>query len=286
MDYKGVIIEESLIDDSIVEELEIVQTEVEKVTEKHGTSWLDKWTIQTVLIPESKIDEYTKRLSKLIDTSHCSDWYCDFRNDSYHYVVFSDKVFKLNRSNKKDYDDMRKYATSLGLPEAQLPSFNDLPTSLLLGFLIEAKKETYANASIEKVSSSRLGSNDYHYEEMIEGEKMIYHDTYFGGTKFMGCEVVYRDENTPKWGMNYYGVTLDSNLSEEAMDKALRPALMKVGEDNSVLPVRGPARLENDGYVYTFKSEGEIDNFTGIEKIYKDDKLVYKLRCHGGVIQK
>lgn len=57
---------------------------------------------------------------------------------------------------------------------------------------------------------------------------MIYHDTYFGGTKFMWCEVVYREGNTPKWGMNYYGVTLDSNLSEEAMDKALRPALMKV----------------------------------------------------------
>lgn len=285
MNYKGVIIEESLTDCEIIKELEVVQTEVEEVTESQGTPWLDKWTMQTVLIPESKIDEYTERLSKIIDVNHCSDWYCDFRNDSYHYVVFSNKVFKLDRGNKKDYDDMRKYATSLGLPEAQLPSFNDLPTSLLIGFLIEAKKGTYANASIEKVKSSRLGSNDYHYENEMQGEKMIYHDTYFGGTKFMGCEVVYREGNIPKWGMNYYGVTLNSDLSEEAMDKALRPALMKVGEDKSVLPVRGPARLENEGYIYTFKSEGEIDNFTGIEEIYKDSKLIYRLRCHGGIIE-
>lgn len=285
MNYKGVIIEESLTDCKIIKELEVVQTEVEEVIERQGTPWLDKWTMKTVLIPESKIDEYTKRLSKLIDVNHCSDWYCDFRNDSYHYVVFSNKVFKLDRGNKKDYDDMRKYAISLGLPKAQLPSFNDLPTSFLLGFLIEAKKETYANVSVEKVSSSRPGSNDYHYEKDMQGEKMIYHDTYFGGTKFMGCEVVYREGNTPKWGMNYYGVTLDSDLSEEAMDKALRPALMKVGEDKSVLPVRGPARLENEGYIYTFNSEGEIDDFTGVEEIYKDGKLIYRLRCHGGIIE-
>ncbi len=155
----------------------------------------------------------------------------------------------------------------------------------IIEFLVEAKKQTYANSSIKKVEPSRLGSNDYHYEKVLDEQTYIYHDTYFGGTRFMGEEVVYVDGSTPIWGMNYYGVTLDETLSEEAMDKALRPALMKVGEDSSVLPVRGPARLENKGYVYTFKSEGEIDNFTGVEEIYKDDKLVYKLHCHGGVIK-
>ncbi len=62
MNYKGVIIEESLTDCKIIKELEVVQTEIEKVTERQGTPWLDKWTMKTVLIPESKIDEYTKRL--------------------------------------------------------------------------------------------------------------------------------------------------------------------------------------------------------------------------------
>lgn len=63
---------------------------------------------------------------------------------------------------------------------------------------------------------------------------MIYHDTYFGGTNFIGEEVVYIDNQT-YWAMNYYGTTLDESLGEENMDKALRPALMKVGEDNTVI---------------------------------------------------
>lgn len=151
----------------------------------------------------------------------------------------------------------------------------------LLDFLIEAKKQTYANANVEKVKSTRLGSKDYHYEN----GNMIYHDTYFGGIKFMGEEVVYCNSEEPIWGMNYYGITIDNTLSEEAMDKALRPALMNVGKDNSIIPVRGPSRFENDGYVYTFKVEGTIENFTGIEEICKDGALIYRLYCHGGLIK-
>jgi len=285
MNYKGVIIEESLINDDIVKELEIIDTYIGRTTAREATPWLEQWTLQKVIISEDKIEEYTSRLSELIDTKHCGDWYCDFRNDEFHFVVFSNKKFKLNRKNKQDYVDMRNYAISVGLPEHQLPSFNDLPTNLLIGFLLEAKKQTYANSNAQKQEPSRLGSYDYHYEEEIEGETMIYHDTYFGGTRFVGEEVVYRGTNIPKWGMNYYGVTIDENLSEDAMDKALRPALMKVGEDDTVIPVRGPSNFENDGYTYTFKSEGQMENFTGVEEIYKDGKLVYKLYCHGGVIE-
>ena len=150
----------------------------------------------------------------------------------------------------------------------------------LIDFLIEAKKQTYANGSIEKSESTRLGSKDYEYKK----GNMIYHDTYFGGTKFIGEEMVYCGTDAPKWGMNYHGVTFDMNLSEETMDKALRPALMQVGNDKDILPVRGPKKFENDGYVYTFNSEGTIENFIGVEEIYKDNKLIYRLECHGGYI--
>lgn len=155
----------------------------------------------------------------------------------------------------------------------------------LMEFLIKAKKSTYANSSIEKVEASRLGSLDYNYEEIINSKRYTYHDTYFGGTKFMGEEVVYCDSNKPVWGMNYYGVTLDDLLGEEAMDNALRPALMKVGEDTSVIPVRGISKFENNGYTYTFKQNGTIEKFDGIERIYKDNELIYELHCSGGLIK-
>lgn len=285
MNYKGVIIEESLIDCSIIQELEVVSHEVEMITEKEETPWLDRWTMDTVLISEEKIESYVERLSRLIDTEHCNNWYCDFRNEKYHYVVFSNKVFCLDRKKKEDYQVMQEYAISIGLPKHQLPNFSDLDDALLIRFLVSAKKMTYANATIEKVNSSRLGSNDYHYESEIEGEIMKYHDTYFGATRFIGEEVVYRGDEIPKWGMNYYGVTLDETATEEMMDKVLRIALSKVGEDTTVLPLRGPSHLENDGYTYTFKSNGTMESFTGIEQIYKDEKLIFELHCHGGRIE-
>ncbi|MDR2063366.1 MAG: DUF5680 domain-containing protein [Candidatus Nomurabacteria bacterium] len=152
-------------------------------------------------------------------------------------------------------------------------------------FLIEAKKQTYANQNVEKVASLRPFSEDYHYEAEIDGVKMVYHDTYFGGEKFIGEEVVYAGEGRPVWGMNYYGVALDENLTEEAMDKALRPALMKAGEDTAILPLRGPREFVNGDYRYTFSVEGDLDYFTGVEEISKGGEIVYRLYCHGGVIK-
>lgn len=155
----------------------------------------------------------------------------------------------------------------------------------IIEFLIKAKKATYANSGAKKINSSRLGSNDYHYEEENNGLKMMYHDTYFGGTRFIGEEVIYIKSDIPKWGMNYYGMTLDDTLLEEAMDEALRPALMKVGEDPLVLPLRGPSKWEQSGYRYTFKTTGTIENFEGLEEIYKENKLIYRLHCQGGLIK-
>ena len=138
----------------------------------------------------------------------------------------------------------------------------------LYNFLIEAKKQTYANENVEKKAPSRKGSHDYEYRN---GE-MTYHDTYFGGTNFMGEEVVYIDSETPLWGMNYYGVTLDKSLTEEAVDKALRPALMLVGQDG-ILPVRGPKEYVNGEYKYTFEVDGDLEYFIGTETIYKTQRF-------------
>lgn len=149
----------------------------------------------------------------------------------------------------------------------------------LYNFLIEAKKQTYANGNVEKLSSSRDKSSDYEYSK----GNMKYHDTYFGGIKFMGEEVVYSSDE-PIWGMNYYGVTLDERLSEDAMDNALRPALMQVGSDENI-PVRGPREYVNNGYKYTFEVIGDLDNFDGVEAISKDGDIIYTLKCHGGVIK-
>ena len=151
----------------------------------------------------------------------------------------------------------------------------------LCEFLIKAKKQTYANENVKKQLSSRKGSFDYEYSS----NNMTYHDTYFGGTNFMGEEVVYEENDTPIWGMNYYGITLDQTLSEEAVDKALRPALMQVGSDETI-PVRGPKEYINGEYKYSFNVVGDLEYFEGEETIYKADTKVYVLKCHGGTIKR
>ena len=150
----------------------------------------------------------------------------------------------------------------------------------LRDFLVEAKKQTYANENIKKQLSTRKGSFDYEYSS----NGMTYHDTFFGGVKFMGEEVVYKDDDTPIWGMNYYGVTILESLGEEAMDNALRPALMQVGEDD-IIPVRGPREYINGEYKYVFNVSGDLNNFTGTEIVYKNDDKIYELKCVGGLIK-
>ena len=152
-------------------------------------------------------------------------------------------------------------------------------------FLIESKKHTYANGKALKKGSTRIGSDDYEFSKVSNAKKFVYHDTYFGGTNFIGEEVVYIDSEKPIWAMNYYGTTLKKELNEKLIDFALRPALMKVGEDNSVLPLRGPGKFENSGFKYIFKSSGTLEDFTGIEEIYKEKELIYRLVCHGGIIK-
>jgi hypothetical protein len=63
MNYKGTIIKESLKDTSILEEVKILDTKTEKVTEKHKTPWLKQWTIVSIEVNADKAAKISKRLS-------------------------------------------------------------------------------------------------------------------------------------------------------------------------------------------------------------------------------
>ena len=153
-----------------------------------------------------------------------------------------------------------------------------LTTEELTAFLKEANLNTYANEKVEKVAALRPGSHDYHFEK----NGLVYHDTYFGGKKFIGEEIVYKD-GQPVWGMNYHGWTLNKTMTEGLFDAILRPALMAGSGDN--IPVRGPKEFINNNWKYTFKVEGNLSNFTGVEEITKNEEVICRLLCHGGWIE-
>ena len=96
--YKGVIIEESLANKSILSKVKSESTKIEPITPEHKTPWLKQWTLHTVSVPEETADEIAKEISKSFDYSHGSAWYADFKNDKTHYIIFKDKIFKIDRS--------------------------------------------------------------------------------------------------------------------------------------------------------------------------------------------
>ncbi len=131
MNYKGVIIYESLENKDVLKDVAILSTKVEEVTEKHQTPHLKQWTLHTVEIPEDRParrspdgkrdegggEEIAEKVSQALDSQHA--WYADFKNDKFHYVIFRNKVFKIDLQNPK-YREAMEYGISLGIPWYQL----------------------------------------------------------------------------------------------------------------------------------------------------------------------
>ena len=122
--FIGIIIEESLEKKEILKKIKIVKTKIEQIVEKHKTPWIKQWTLHTIEIPENQVDEISEKLSKSLDSKH--NWYADFKNNSYHYIIFNNKVFKIDRSKKEQYNTIVKYGINLGIPDYQLDFSPDI----------------------------------------------------------------------------------------------------------------------------------------------------------------
>lgn len=118
MNYKGVIIEESLEKADILKDVVVVDTKVEPVTAEHKTPWIKQWTLHTVEIPEEKADQVAEQLSADLEKEH--NWYADYKNDQYHYIIYRNKVFKVDLKNPVLYKEAKAYGISLGIPEYQV----------------------------------------------------------------------------------------------------------------------------------------------------------------------
>ena len=119
MVYKGTVILESLGDLSILRDVRIISTKVEKITEKHQTPWLKQWTLHSIEIPEVIADEIAEKISRSFDKKHPL-WYADYKNDLYHFIIFANKIFKVDLKNPALYKEAKRYGISLGIPGYQV----------------------------------------------------------------------------------------------------------------------------------------------------------------------
>ncbi len=118
MPYRGVIIEESLENTDVLKLVKILDTKISPVNEKHQTPWVKQWTKHTVEVAEDKVEDISRQVSQALDHEH--DWYADYKNETTHYIIFRDKVFKVDRTKKEEYEAAKEYGLSLGIPDYQL----------------------------------------------------------------------------------------------------------------------------------------------------------------------
>jgi len=78
----------------------------------------------------------------------------------------------------------------------------------LIKFLIEAKKNTYANTGEGGERTLRSGARELRFKK----ENLEYIDTYCGFNPFIGEEIVFENGKFI-WGMNYFGEVFNRNIS-------------------------------------------------------------------------
>jgi hypothetical protein len=120
MSYFGTIIEESLADKSVLTQIKIIDSKIEPTTLDHKTPWIKQWTLDKVEIPDDQVDRVAQTCSKSIDPEHKACWYIDFRNETVHYVIFFNKVFRLDRKDPDAYEECMDFGKRLGIPAEQM----------------------------------------------------------------------------------------------------------------------------------------------------------------------
>jgi hypothetical protein len=107
-EYTGTIVEESLEDNRILNNLNIIGF---KISGDENPE--DRWHLYTVTIFEEEI----KYISRYIKSG---TWYMHFWKEKEVVAVFKDKVFVFDYDNKETWKEAIEYGLSIGIPLEQL----------------------------------------------------------------------------------------------------------------------------------------------------------------------
>ncbi|MFH1635954.1 MAG: DUF5680 domain-containing protein [Chloroflexota bacterium] len=155
-----------------------------------------------------------------------------------------------------------------------------IPQENLLGFLLNAKRYTYASQEDDAAVKPLVrGSRQLEFRQGA----LFYRDIYFGGEYFVGQETVYF-KSDPVWGMSYAGGVIQGIEADEiaGVFSFLKSALQKVTAE---APFRGPASFQSGAFHYTNRSLGNLERFSGTESINYENRSIYHLHYSGGLLR-
>jgi hypothetical protein len=143
--------------------------------------------------------------------------------------------------------------------------------------IVRAKAATYVGGGTRS-TPSRPGAHELGWSD---GE-WRYLDSYFGGTDFLGQEVLWRGFE-PVWAMNYYGYVLRPDLIDgERAGATIKAALTALYREERFL---GGFEWSGPHGRYVDTNRGGPEQFRGREVILVEEVEAYGLDYFGGLVR-
>ncbi len=112
--YEGVLIKESVTDDSIIDLLSVHKLELWNVG-GNPKYW-------TVLFFTSNEKNFPQKIAKVMrdGQENGGNWFVDFKAENYKYIVFKDKVLKYQIGNQTEKEKVCAECRKMGILDAQM----------------------------------------------------------------------------------------------------------------------------------------------------------------------
>jgi hypothetical protein len=113
--FTGLLLEESLADESVLATLRVTKTEVWEVS--NAVDWQPKqWTAISFEGDDEQANAVADALSQALKPA----WYANCSTETHMFVVFIGRVFKYVRGDELARAEAQRYAVSVGVPESQV----------------------------------------------------------------------------------------------------------------------------------------------------------------------
>ena len=112
--YEGVLIKESVTDDTIIDLLNVHKIELWNTGGK-----LKYWT---VLFFTSDKKDFPEQVSKVMgtDSDNGGNWFVDFKAGNVKYIVFKDKILKYQIGNQTEKDYVCEECRKMGISDSEM----------------------------------------------------------------------------------------------------------------------------------------------------------------------